>query len=89
MVVVVVVVGAGSRVHMGFDIRIMGITEEEEEDCVSLIHQVLDAHFGISDHVIENAHRIGKARQDHPRKVIARFHSHAIRRDVMMGREIN
>ena len=63
----------------------MGITEEEGEDCVSRVHQVLNAHFGISDHVIENAHHVGKARHDHPRQVIARFHSRAIHRDVMMG----
>ena len=78
-------INALERYTRGFNIRIMGITEEEGEDCVSRVHQVLNAHFGISDHVIENVHRVGRARQDHPRQVIARFHSRAIRRDLMMG----
>ena len=78
-------INALERYTRGFNVRIMGISEEDGEDYVARVQQVLNDHFGISDSVIENAHRVGKANVGKPRQVIARFHSRATRRDVMMS----
>ena len=78
-------INALERYTRGFNVRVMGIPEEEGEDCVTRVNRMLHDHFGISDPAIENAHRVGKARDGKPRQVIARFHSRTIRRDVITG----
>ena len=40
-------INALERYTSGFNIRIIGITEEEGEDCVSRVHKVLNGHFAI------------------------------------------
>ena len=42
-------INALERYTRGFNIRIMGISEEDGEDCVARVQQVLNYHFGISD----------------------------------------
>ena len=74
-------INALERYTRGFKVRVMGIPEEEGEDCVTRVSRMLHDHFGISDPAIENAHRVGKARDGKTRQVIARFHSRAIRVD--------
>ena len=71
------------RYTRGFNIRIMGMHEEEEEDCVASVQKLLQDLFDIAGPVIENAHRVGPAKEGRPRQMIARFHSRASRRDVM------
>ena len=78
-------INALERYTRGFNVRVMGIPDEEGEDCVTRVSRMLHDHFGISDPVIENAHRVGKARDGKTRQVIARFHSRAIRCDVITG----
>ena len=57
--------------------------EEEEEDCVASVHKLLQDLFDVSGSVIENAHRVGPAKEGRPRQMIARFHSRTTRRDIM------
>ena len=71
------------RYTRGFNIRILGMAEDENEDCVASVDNLLKDYFDISGFPIENAHRIGKRIAGKPRHMIARFHSRATRRSVM------
>ena len=81
-------INAFERYTRGFNIRILGMGEQEGEDCIMRVNELLNEYFDLSEPAIENAHRVGIARAGKPRQVIARFHSCAIRRDVIaMSRE--
>ena len=76
-------INALERYTCGFNIRIMGMTEHEDWDCVASVQNLLHDSFDITEPVIENAHRVGTTRVGKPRQMIARFHSRATRRDIM------
>ena len=76
-------INALERYTRGFNIRIMGMTENEDEDCVASVQNLLHDSFDITEPVIENAHRVGSTRAGKPRQMIARFHSRATRRYIM------
>ena len=81
-------INALERYTRGFNIRILGMEEQEGETCITLVNELLNEYFDLSEPAIENAHRVGIARAGKPRQVIARFHSRAIRRDLItMSRE--
>ena len=63
------------RYTRGFNLRILGMAEDENEDCVASVDNLLKDYFDISGFPIENAHRIGKRIAGKPRHMIARFHS--------------
>ena len=67
----------------GFNIRIMGVAEHDDEYCKGRVQELLSEFFNVSEPVIENAHRIATSRAGKPRQLIARFYSRAIRRDVI------
>ena len=71
------------RYTRGFNIRILGVTEEENENCIESVENILKDYFNVSGRVIENAHRTGKRIGGKPRHIIARFYSLATRRSVM------
>ena len=71
------------RYTRGFNIRILGVAEHDGEDCIGRVQELLSDYFNVSEPVIENAHRVGVSRAGKPRQLIARFHSRAIRRDVI------
>ena len=71
------------RYTRGFNIRILGVMEEENENCIDSVENILKDYFDVSEHVIENAHRTGKRIGGKPRHIIAQFYSRATRRSVM------
>ena len=71
------------RYTRGFNIRIMGVAKHDDEYCIGRIQELLSEFFNVSEPVIENAHRVGISRAGKPRRLIARFHSRAFRRDVI------
>ena len=71
------------RYTRGFNIRILGMAEDENEDCVASVNNLLKDYFDTPGFPIENAHRTGKRIGGKPRHMIARFHSRATRRSVM------
>ena len=71
------------RYTRGFNIRILGVTGEEHENCIENVENILKDYFNVSGRVIENAHRTGKRIGRKPRHIIARFYSRTTRRSVM------
>ena len=74
------------RYTRGFNVRIIGMAEQEGEDCINKVEAILENNFDIKAadvHPIENAHRVGQSVNGRPRQMIARFHSRALRRSVM------
>ena len=71
------------RYTRGFNVRILGVAEEEKEDCITKVENLLKHHFDVSGPLIENDHRTGKRTGGKPRHLIARFYSRATRRAVM------
>ena len=70
------------RYTRGFNIRVIGVDETEDEVCLNKVSEILAEKFGIHS-AIENAHRTGPPRTDRPRQIIARFYSRFTRRTVM------
>ena len=77
------------RYTRSFNVRILGLPEGKDENCIDSVHQILKDKFGIATTVIENAHRIGLSRDDKPRQMIARFYSRATRLAVMTSAREN
>ena len=73
------------RYTRSFNVRILGMPEEKDENCVESVERLFVEHFDVPNGSIENAHRVGKSDAGKPRQMIARFHSRATRRDVMVA----
>ena len=71
------------RHSRSFNIRFLGVPEQDGENCVKLAEKLLLDKFHVGGSPIENDHRTGKAVQGHPRHVIARFYSRVTRMDVL------
>lgn len=71
------------RYTRSFNFRILGMPETVDENCVLSVQKILKDHFGITNSVIENAHRVGISKGGKPRQMIARFYSRATRRAIM------
>ena len=73
------------RYTRGFNVRITGLAESTEENCLEKVHSVLLDKFGLEGSIVENAHRVGKSnsRSEGTRVMIARIYSRATRGDVM------
>ena len=82
---------ASDRHSRSFIFRLLGVPETDGENCVATVVDLLDRKFKLSGSapVIENAHRIGKAQQDNPRHIIARFYSRVTRSTVMRTTRTN
>ena len=63
------------RHSRSFNVRFLGVPEQDGENCVKLAEKLLLDKFHVGRSPIENAHRTGKAVQGHPRHVIARFYT--------------
>ena len=64
------------RHSRAFNIRVLGVREENGENCINLLERVISERFDIPVGTsIENAHRTGKPTPDRPRHIIARFYS--------------
>ena len=78
------------RYTRGFNIRVMGVPETQDENCRDKLHDILKTHFAYEGDIVENAHRTMAAwpRPDAgasqgPRPIIARLHSRATRGMIM------
>jgi len=64
-----------------FNIRVLGVVEEEGEDCLSIIQDYFEL-LGLRDAggEVENAHRTGKKRDGKRRHIIAKLYSRLFKR---------
>ena len=76
-------ISRSERRSRSFNVRFLGVPEQDGENCVKLAEKLLLDKFHVGGSPIENAHRTGKAVQGHPRHVIARFYSRVTRMDVL------
>ena len=74
------------RYSRDFNIRVLGAGEEEGEHCIKTIKHYLSL-LGFEDDAweIENAHRIGKRRDDKPRHIIVKLYSRPFKRTLPEG----
>ena len=80
------------RHSRSWNIRVIGIPEENDEDCIDKVEQILREKFEIEEAreggAIENAHRDGPKKPGRARHIIARFYSRPNRNQVLrMARE--
>ena len=78
-------ISRSERHSRSFNVRFLGVPEQDGENCVKLAEKLLLDKFHVGGSPIENAHRTGKAAQGHPRHVIARFYSRVTRMDVLLS----
>ena len=76
-------ISRSERHSRSFNGRLLGVPEQDGENCVRLTEKLLLDRFNVGGSPIENAHRTGKAAQGHPRHVIARFYSRVTRMEVL------
>ena len=82
---------ASERHSRSFNVRLLGVPETGGANYVATVVDLLDRKFQLSGSapVIENAYLIGKAQQDKPRHIIARFYSCVTRSTVMRTTRTN
>ena len=72
------------RYTRSFNLRFLSIPEADDENCRSVLSNLLKTHLKIDGDIIENAHRTGrKPDGGKPRQLIARFHSRIVRNKVI------
>ena len=76
------------RHSRSFNIRVLGVREENTENCINILERIIGERFDITGSTIENAHRTGKPAPDRPRHIIARFYSRAVRASVMRSARV-
>jgi len=63
---------------------VLGFNEDEGEECMEIITDLVTSlGFENAAAEIENAHRIGKKRNDKPRPIIIRLYSRPFRRSIL------
>ena len=72
------------RYSRDFNIRVLGVNEDEGEDCVMIITDFITS-LGFKDAAAEaeNAHRTGKKQDDKPRPIIAKLYSRPFKRRLL------
>ena len=72
------------RYSRDFNIRVIGVIEEEGEDCMAIVLNILTL-LGFEDALgeIENAHRTGKKHDDKPRHIIVKLYSRPFKRSLL------
>ena len=73
----------------GFNFCILGVLEDDEENCVTRVENLYHDHFNTEGSIIENTHRVGTADREKPRQIIARFFSRTTHRTVMSNAREN
>ena len=66
-----------------FNVRVVGIPEEKDENCQEKLTALFTNHLGVVGDVVENAHRSGVAKQGTTRHIIARLHSRPVRAQII------
>ena len=74
------------RYSRDFNIRVLGVNEDEGEDCMTIIMDFITS-LGFEDvsAEVENAHRTGKKRDDKPRPIIAKLYSRHFKRRLFQA----
>ena len=70
------------RYSREFNIRVLGVNEDEGEDCMSIILDFITS-LGFED--VEKVHRTGKKRDDKPRPIIAKLYSRLFKRRLLQA----
>ena len=72
------------RYSRDFNIRVIGVAEQDGEDCLLIVRNYLTLLGFEEDHgEIENAHRTGRKREEKPRNIIAKLHSRPFKRVLL------
>ena len=74
------------RYSRDFNIRVLGVNEDESEDCMTIILDFITS-LGFEDAAaeVENAHCTGKKRDDKPRPTIAKLYSRPFKRRLLQA----
>ena len=75
-------ISRSERHSRSFNVRFLGVPEQDGENCVKLAEKLLLEKFHVGGSPIENPHRTGKSVQGHARHVIACFYSRVTRMDI-------
>ena len=72
------------RYSRDFNIRVLGVAEEDGENCLTIIQDYFTL-LGFQDDIgeIENVHRTGKKRDGKPRQIIAKLYSRPFKREFL------
>ena len=72
------------RYSRDFNIRVVGVVEQDGEDCLLIIRNYLTL-LGFQDDLgeIENAHRTGRKREEKPRNTIVKLYSRPFKRVLL------
>ena len=72
------------RFSRDFNIRLLGVNEDEGEDCMDIVlNYITSLGFESASMEVENVHRIGKKRQEKPRPIIAKLYSRPFKRKLL------
>ena len=77
-----------------YNLRLLGVKEEKNENCLELLTEQIQKIFPEKSvveikHTIENAHRTGKAIPNRDRHIIAKLHSRPIRNEILRKAKIS
>ena len=72
------------RYSRDFNIRVIGVAEQDSEDCLLIIRNYLTL-LGFEEDLgeIENAHHTGRKREEKPRNIIVKLHSRRFKRVLL------
>ena len=74
------------RYSRDFNIRILGVSEEDGEDCMAIIlDYITRLGFEHAEAEVENAHRTGKKQGERPRHIIAKLYSRPFKRRLLQA----
>ena len=72
------------RYSRDFNIRVVGVAEQDGEDCLLIVRNYLTLLGFEEDHgEIENAHCTGRKREEKPRNIIVKLHSRPFKRVLL------
>ena len=72
------------RYSRDFNIRVIGVAEQDGEDCLLIVRNYLTLLGFEEDHgEIENAHCTGRKREEKPRNIIVKLHSRPFKRVLL------
>ena len=74
------------RYSRDFNVRILGVSEEDGEDCMAIILDYITClGFEHAEAEVENAHRTEKKQGERPRHIIAKVYSRPFKRKLLQA----
>ena len=74
------------RYSRDFNIRVLGVSEEDGEDCMTkILNFITRLGFENVEAEVENAHRTGKKHDQRPRHIIAKLYSRPFKRRLLQA----